>query len=77
MLTAVREPGLGLRRVRVFEWLLCLWVAAILTRLVFLQVVDYSWPKHRAERQQSRTVDLSAQRGIIYDRNLHPMAMSL
>lgn len=77
MLTAVREPGLLPKRLRVFQVLLILWVAAIVVRLVVLQIVDYGWLKQRAERQQSHTVELSAQRGLIYDRNLHPMAMSL
>ena len=77
MLTAVREPGLLPLRLRVLQAGLILWVVAILVRLFVLQIVDYSWLKHRAERQQSHTVELSAQRGVIYDRNLHPMAMSL
>lgn len=77
MLTAVRGPGLYPHRLRIFQGALILWMAAILARLVVLQVVDYAWLKQRAARQQSHTVELSAQRGIIYDRNLHPMAMSL
>lgn len=67
----------GTHRLRIFEWALGLWAVGIVVRLFFLQVVDYSWLKLRAERQQSQTVDLSATRGVIYDRNLHPLAMSL
>lgn len=65
------------RRIWLFEAALVVWIAAVLVRLVCLQVVDYSWLAHKAERQQSRTIEVQGPRGILYDRNLHPLAMSL
>ena len=31
----------------------------------------------RAQRQQQRTIEITPQRGMIYDRNMHPLAMSV
>jgi len=57
--------------------LLLLWATAVLVRLFVLQVVDYAWLTRKAERQQSRTIEIEARRGVIFDRDLHPLAMSL
>jgi cell division protein FtsI (penicillin-binding protein 3) len=64
-------------RLYIFTILLCLWAAAICGRLVYLQVIQYGEFVQRAARQQQRTVDLSARRGIIYDRNGQELAMSV
>lgn len=65
------------RRVWLLEAALAVWILAILTRLFCLQVVDYHWLERKADRQQSRTIEVTAPRGVIYDRHLHPLAMSL
>ena len=56
---------------------LFLWSAAIAARLVNLQVVRYGEFTQRAARQQQRTVEVAARRGVIYDRNGHELAMTI
>lgn len=65
------------RRVWLLEAALAVWVLAVLVRLFCLQVLDYHRLESRAERQQSRTVEVDAPRGMLLDRHLHPLAMSL
>src|SRR5256885_8143232 len=64
-------------RLFVFAGLLFLWMCAIALRLVVLQVVRYGEFTQRAARQQQRTVEVSARRGVIYDRNGHELAMTI
>src|SRR3984893_3184845 len=54
-----------------------LWGLAILGRLGYLQLIRHSDYLARAQRQQQRTIEITPQRGIIYDRNMHPLAMSV
>jgi cell division protein FtsI (penicillin-binding protein 3) len=54
-----------------------LWCAAISVRLVYLQVFRYGNFEHRAQHQQQRTEEVSARRGIIYDRQGRELAMSI
>jgi len=54
-----------------------LWSTAVLGRLAYLQLVRHSEYLARALRQQQRTIEITPQRGIIYDRNMHPLAMSV
>src|SRR5438445_5130755 len=56
---------------------LLFWFCAIAFRLVVLQVVRYGEFTQRAARQQQRTVEVSARRGVIYDRNGHELAMTI
>jgi cell division protein FtsI/penicillin-binding protein 2 len=56
---------------------LVVWALVVIVRLFWLQMVDHSWLEQRAEHQQEETVTVAAQRGVIYDRNLTPLAMSL
>jgi cell division protein FtsI (penicillin-binding protein 3) len=65
------------RRVIVVTALLGLWVAAIESRLVFLQVFSHAELVARAERQQSRTQDAPAARGDILDRRGRMLATSV
>jgi cell division protein FtsI (penicillin-binding protein 3) len=64
-------------RLYIFTILLCLWAVAICGRLIYLQVIQYGDFVQRAARQQQRTIDVSARRGIIYDRNGQELAMSV
>jgi cell division protein FtsI (penicillin-binding protein 3) len=68
-----------IRRVR-FVWVtlfFCLWVAAIATRLTWLQVVRHRELADRALRQQQRTFEVAPRRGVLYDRNLRELAMTV
>lgn len=65
------------RRIFFLHGLLLLWGGLIWVRLFRLQVLDYSHLRHRARNQQSRLIRVRPRRGIIYDRRLHPLALSL
>ncbi len=53
------------------------WAVVILGRLVWLQVVTYSEYVDLAARQQQRTFQVAPRRGVLYDRNLHELAMTV
>ena len=54
-----------------------LWCGVICFRLVYLQVFRYGSFEQRAQHQQQRTEEVSAKRGIIYDRQGRELAMSI
>jgi cell division protein FtsI (penicillin-binding protein 3) len=54
-----------------------LWMTAVFGRLGYLQLVRHSEYFARAQRQQQRTIEITPKRGAIYDRNMHPLAMSV
>jgi len=54
-----------------------LWTTAVFGRLSYLQLIRHSDYLARAQRQQQRTIEITPKRGIIYDRNMHPLAMSV
>jgi cell division protein FtsI (penicillin-binding protein 3) len=56
---------------------LCLWLLTICLRLVYLQIFCYGDFERRAQHQQQRSFDLSAKRGVIYDRAGRELAMSI
>jgi cell division protein FtsI (penicillin-binding protein 3) len=56
---------------------LLLWCCAICLRLIYLQIFRYGTFEQRAQHQQQRTVEVSARRGIIYDRAGRELAMSV
>ena len=62
-------------------WLICLffllWAFAIGVRLFMLQIVRHQEYVERAEKQQLRTFEVAPRRGILYDRNLHELAMTV
>lgn len=53
------------------------WTVLILGRLVWVQVVRHAEWAERAARQQERTFTVAPRRGILYDRNLHELAMTV
>jgi cell division protein FtsI (penicillin-binding protein 3) len=57
--------------------LLCVWLLAICGRLVYLQIFCYGDFERRAQHQQQRSFDLSAKRGVIFDRAGRELAMSI
>lgn len=53
------------------------WTAAIGLRLMWLQVVRHGDFVERAARQQQRTFEVAPRRGVLYDRNLKELAMTV
>jgi cell division protein FtsI/penicillin-binding protein 2 len=53
------------------------WMTAVFGRLGYLQLIRHSDYLARAQRQQQRTIEITPKRGAIYDRNMHPLAMSV
>src|SRR5574340_1372860 len=66
-----------LRRSMLLAGFLALWALVLVGRLYQLQVIRYATLLSRAQQQQQRTVEVAPQRGTIYDRLMHPLAMSL
>ncbi len=62
-------------------WLICLffffWAILIASRLFWLQVVRHKEYIERAEKQQERTFEVAPRRGVLYDRNLRELAMTV
>ena len=54
-----------------------LWTTAVFGRLSYLQLFAHGEYLARAQRQQQRTIEITPKRGIIYDRNMHALAMSV
>jgi len=51
--------------------------AAVLGRLGYLQLFRHSEYMTKAQRQQQHVIEITPKRGAIYDRNMHPLAMSI
>ena len=62
-------------------WLVCLlflvWALVIAGRLFWLQVVRHAEFVERAQKQQERTIEVAPRRGVLYDRNLRELAMTV
>jgi len=62
-------------------WLVCLfffvWAAVISGRLFWLQILRHPEYVERAQKQQQRTFEVAPRRGILYDRNLQELAMTV
>jgi cell division protein FtsI (penicillin-binding protein 3) len=77
-----RAPQTGpapIRRMRfvVLAGVLACWATLITGRLVLLQVFQHHYWMVEADQQQLRTVALAPRRGILYDRNLHELAVTV
>jgi len=55
----------------------CAWVGIIGLRLVWLQVIRHHHYVEVAARQQQRTFEVAPRRGMLYDRNLRELAMTV
>jgi len=68
-----------LKRARFF--VICIfflvWAGAIGVRLFWLQIVRHQDFVERAAKQQQRTFEVAPRRGILYDRNLRELAMTV
>jgi cell division protein FtsI (penicillin-binding protein 3) len=71
--TGTVRRRLGLLHISLF---FACWVGLICGRLVWLQVIHHKDFVDRAARQQQRTFEVAPRRGILYDRNLHELAMT-
>jgi cell division protein FtsI (penicillin-binding protein 3) len=68
-----------IRRVR-FVWVaiaFIAWTAAIALRLTWLQVVKHDHFVKMAAKQQQRGFEVAPRRGVLYDRNLRELAMTV
>jgi cell division protein FtsI (penicillin-binding protein 3) len=72
----VVTPMRRLRVLYVFAFF-AVWVGIIGARLVFLQVFCHHEFVEKAARQQQRTFEVAPRRGVLYDRNLHELAMTV
>ena len=70
---------LPLRRARfwVISLFFLLWTLTICFRLFWLQVVRHKEFVERAQKQQQRTFEVAPRRGVLYDRNLRELAMTV
>ena len=55
----------------------CFWAAVIAGRLTWLQVVQHGKWVDLAKQQQQRTFEVAPHRGVLYDRNMHALAMTV
>ena len=62
-------------------WMVCLfflvWTLVIVARLFWLQIVRHQEYIDRAQKQQQRTFEVAPRRGVLYDRNLRELAMTV
>lgn len=76
---ATAPRAVPLKRTRF--WIICLffllWTCAIAGRLFWLQIVEHKEYVERAAKQQQRTFEVAPRRGVLYDRNLHELAMTV
>src|SRR5713226_268839 len=52
-------------------------ITAVFGRLGYLQLFRHSEYMARAQRHQQHVIEITPKRGAIYDRNMHPLAMSI
>jgi cell division protein FtsI (penicillin-binding protein 3) len=64
-------------RLLILAGLVLLWMTAVFGRVAYLQLICHSEFLSRAARQQRHTIDIYPKRGVIFDRNMHPLAMSV
>lgn len=65
------------RRRLIISIICFLWFGIIAGRLYYFQVIQYVPFAKRAEREQQHTMVVAPKRGVIYDRQMNPLAMSL
>lgn len=53
------------------------WTVLIVGRLLWVQVIQHGEWAEKAARQQERTFTVAPRRGVLYDRNLHELAMTV
>jgi len=74
---AAKKPTQSNFRLFILAGVLLLWCGGICARLVYLQIFRYGDFEKRAMHQQQRTEEVSAKRGVIYDRAGRELAGSM
>src|SRR5882762_4235119 len=76
---AVELSGVGktVSRLLIIACVALVCMGAVFGRLGYLQLFRHSEFMARAQRQQQRVIEITPKRGAIYDRNMHPLAMSI
>jgi cell division protein FtsI (penicillin-binding protein 3) len=64
-------------RLLIVSCLTLLFMSAVFGRLGYLQLFRHSEYLAKAQRQQQHVIEITPKRGAIYDRNMHPLAMSI
>jgi cell division protein FtsI (penicillin-binding protein 3) len=72
-----RVVPLRLARFWIVSLFFLLWACAIAGRLFVLQILHHQEYVEKAQKQQQRTFEVAPRRGILYDRNLHELAMTV
>jgi len=72
-----RATPMKLSRFWLISGFFLFWALAITTRLFWLQIVDHHEYVERALKQQQRTFEVSPRRGVLYDRNMRELAMTV
>src|SRR5438309_8811119 len=67
----------AVNRLLIVACLSLLWMTVVFGRLGYLQLFLHTEYMARAQRQQQRLIEITPKRGAIYDRNMHPLAMSI
>ncbi|HLY62202.1 MAG TPA: penicillin-binding protein [Terriglobia bacterium] len=76
-ISTMMERPRTINRSLILSGVLALWMVGLLVRLYQLEIFEYVELLSRAQRQQQRTLEVAPERGAIYDRQMHPLAMSL
>jgi cell division protein FtsI (penicillin-binding protein 3) len=74
---AVSNDRAAVDRLVIVAGVAMLWALTVFFRLGYLQLVRHGDYLTRAQKQQQRTIDITPQRGTIFDRAGHPLAMSV
>jgi cell division protein FtsI (penicillin-binding protein 3) len=64
-------------RLLILAGFMLFWMTAVVGRVAYLQLFCHSEYLMRALRQQRHSIDIYPKRGVIFDRNMHPLAMSV
>ena len=75
--SAARVIPLKRARFWLISLLFVVWALVIGGRLFWLQIVRHKEFVERAGKQQLRTFEVAPRRGVLYDRNLHELAMTV
>ncbi len=76
-LVTARAMPMKLSRFWLVSGFFLFWAILIATRLFWLQIVRHSDYVERAEKQQQRTFEVAPRRGVLYDRNMRELAMTV